>query len=97
MNIQDIHDIGADGPRAYAPFTPTKLQDAHDRAMEEQEPEEKPSRDEEKGESKPLSQVEEGWQAWKATNPRVEWFDDLPNPYPEIDHARWTNSDFWPK
>ncbi len=28
--------------------------------------------------------VEKGWQAWKATNPRVEWFPDLPNPY-EID------------
>ena len=23
------------------------------------------------------SHVEQGWQAWKATNPRVEWFPDL--------------------
>lgn len=43
MNIQDIHDIGADGPRAYAPFTPTQLQDAHDWAKGGQEPEGEPT------------------------------------------------------
>ena len=31
-----------------------------------------------------MTHAEKGWQAWKATNPRVEWFPDLPNPY-EID------------
>ena len=39
MNMQDIHDIGADGPRAYAPFTKAQLQDAHDREMESGQPE----------------------------------------------------------
>ena len=56
MNIQDIYDIGADGPRAYAPFTPAQLQDAHDRAMEEQEPEEKPNRDEEEERAKRMEE-----------------------------------------
>ncbi len=38
MEIRDIYDLAADGPRAYAPFTPEEIKDAYERAIEDQEP-----------------------------------------------------------
>ena len=42
MEIRDIYDLAADGPRAYAPFTPEEIKNAYERAIEDQEPVEDP-------------------------------------------------------